>query len=61
MNSTLKKVTIHLLIDQNIPADKVDQEVNAYLDLLAETEGNLTWGTCTWETEDSEITREVLF
>jgi hypothetical protein len=38
------RVVIHLNIDQDIPTGEVgEQMIDRYIDLLAETDGELTW------------------
>lgn len=49
-----KRVTIHLLIDQEIPEKDLDKKVNDYIDLLAKTGGELTWNECGFTVEDAE-------
>lgn len=49
-----KRVTIHLLIDQEIPEGELDKKVNDYIDLLAQTKGELTWNDCGFTIEDAD-------
>ncbi len=49
------RVVIHLNIDQDIPTGEVgEQMVTDYIDLLAQTDGSLTWCEVEWDFYEDE-------